>query len=173
MRLAADLEEKITVSKEIDLVQLRLDEMVSQLDSSESLKTWEETREVWKKLQEANKRKDSQASYQLTQKLERLFAQGATPHQKFQELFRVIQTRAKLVLREARIISDRRKSVSLESVLGFARAMGIALRETVSNQAERQKLVERMSQLLRWDGEKNQADNSEPKENCGQPQKGK
>jgi hypothetical protein len=151
MALAAAVDEKISVGADIDLLQMRIDQLVSEIDSTESLRTWEETQETWNNLKVADEAKDLREVYRLKQVLDLLFSRGATPHQKFAELIRVINQRAKLVQAEARIMADRRKAVSIESVLAFVRAMGLAVRECVRDLGDRQRLVDRMALLLKWD----------------------
>jgi hypothetical protein len=107
----------LNLRREIAVVDARIGELLSRVDSGESGRLWVELRATWRALTEANRLKDQEGQRRLMGEVGRLISQGHLDHVAWAEIGVQLDRRRKLNDSEAR------RQVSMQNMITAEKAM--------------------------------------------------
>ncbi len=138
----------LSLREEITLLDARLADVLSRVDTGESGQLWAKTREVFKLLQRAMAAGDAaETRYQLAE-LDTLLGRGVADWSAWNEIHKLLNQRRALVESERKAIMDARTAMSIDQGMVMVEALIQAVRAHVKDPAALAGISTDLSRIL-------------------------
>ncbi len=107
----------LAMASEIALLDARLSDVLSRVDSGESGHLWQQLKDTYRALQDANRRGDTGMVRELMVDLGSMITKGQLDYAAWNEIKQIIEARRKLVETERRRLTDMQQMMTAEQAM--------------------------------------------------------
>lgn len=121
---------------EIAILETRITQLMESIGSGESLKAWQDLREVWKEFMNAVRMGDPLVQNELLPVINSIIKSGSSQAEEWEQISRMIERRRKLVETEGRQQAIARQMISVEQTVAMLKLVIESVRMTVDKYVE-------------------------------------
>lgn len=153
-RLAARMQDALTDPKLLDLtedvalLQARLGEVLEQTERGDVAALWMKVKAAYDDLVAASQSGDTKAVAAASRALGSAITQGVGEVQRWQEVYKLLNQKAKLSREQQKAMVEAQQTVNVEQVMAFVTAVVSIIREEVGLGEVQQRIARRMEKLM-------------------------
>lgn len=140
--------ELLSLRSEIALVDSRLADLLSKVDTGEAKKLWEQAKELNRDIQADMLNEDYGQLMMHCKSLDELIGEGLKDYTAWSELYYILDHRRKLVESERKRLIESQQMVKTEQAMTLATALLLAVKESVQDSATLMKVQSAFNRLL-------------------------
>lgn len=125
--------ELLALREEVSIVDARISDLLTRVESGESGKNWKDVQEAWKAYKVAEKANDADLKFMAHGEIEEAIAAGVTDYTAWTEVRQAIELRRKLVESERKRLVDAQQMITAEQAMLLITAVTDAVRRHVSD----------------------------------------
>lgn len=147
-RDAQDDTELLAMREEIALLDARLTDVLSRVDTGEAGELWSQARDAYSALTDALQKKDADGINYSMVTLGRLLGRGQADWAAWREITNLLEQRRKLVESERKRLVEMQQMITAEQAVNYASALALAVKEHVTDPGLLSKINEDFRRLL-------------------------